>query len=63
MVWLEPAFTVGELLMITLNEHDELPQLFVAVQVTTVVPDPNVEPDAGEQTTEAAGVPDAPGVI
>ena len=41
---------------VTLNEHDELPQELVAVHVTAVVPVAKVEPDAGEHTTEAAGV-------
>ena len=52
----EGVFTV------TLNEHDELPQLFVAVQVTKVVPVLNVLPDAGEQITGGTGEPVADGV-
>jgi hypothetical protein len=46
----------GLSLMVTLNEHDELPQELVAVQVTAVVPVANVEPDAGTQVTVATGV-------
>jgi hypothetical protein len=49
------------LLIVTLNVQDELPQLFVAVQVTTVVPKTNVLPEAGEQLTVGVGVPDADG--
>ena len=47
---------------VTLKEHDELPQLFVAVQVTVVVPTENVEPEAGLQVTVGAGEPVAVGV-
>ena len=47
---------------VTLNEQDELPQLFVAVHVTVVVPTANVEPDAGLQVTVGAGEPVAVGV-
>ena len=42
---------MGLSLIVTLKVHDEDPQVFVAVQVTTVVPVVNVVPDAGEQTT------------
>jgi hypothetical protein len=47
----------GLSLMVTLNEQLEVPQEFVAVQDTVVVPVANVEPDAGEQTTDTAGDP------
>ena len=40
-----------------------LPHPFDAVQVTVVVPKANVEPDAGVQTTVAAGSPVAVGVL
>ena len=40
-----------------MNEHDEDPHVLVAVQVTVVVPELNVLPEAGEQVTVAAGVP------
>ena len=43
-------------MIVTLNEHDELPHELIAVHVTEVVPVTNVEPDAGTQTTVAAGV-------
>ena len=49
--------------MVTLNEHDEVPHELVAVHVTAVVPVTNVEPDAGTQATDAAGVPVADGVV
>ncbi len=45
----------GALLICTLNVHDELPQVLVAVQVTVLSPAANVLPDAGEQVTVAAG--------
>jgi len=51
-----PAFTV------TLKVHVDVPQLFVAVQVTVVVPALNVLPEAGEQDTVGLGVPLADGV-
>ena len=50
-------------MIVTLKEHEELPQELVAVQVTTVVPVAKVEPDAGEQETVAAGVPVAEGLV
>ena len=53
----------GLSLTVTLKVHVEVPQEFVAVHVTTVVPALNVEPDAGEQLTVAAGVPDAVGSV
>ena len=56
------AAITGLSLMVTLNEHDEVPQELVAVHVTAVVPVTNVEPEAGTQATEAAGVPVAVGV-
>jgi len=52
----------GVVFTVTLNEHVELPQIFVAVQFTVVVPVANVDPDAGIQLIDAVGVPDADGV-
>jgi hypothetical protein len=49
--------------MVTLNEHDEVPHELVAVHVTGAVPVMNVEPEAGTQATDAAGVPVAVGVV
>ena len=49
--------------MVTLKLQEEDPQLLEAVQVTVVVPMLNVEPEAGEQLTVAAGVPEAVGVL
>ena len=53
----------GVSLIVTLNEQLEEPQELVAVQVTLVVPVANVEPEAGEQDTVAAGVPVAVGSV
>jgi len=53
----------GLSLIVTLNEQDEDPHELVAVHVTAVVPVENEDPDAGEQTTFAAGVPVADGVL
>ena len=47
----------GDSLMVTLNEQLDIPQEFAAVQVTEVVPVVNVDPEAGEQFTVAAGDP------
>ena len=52
----------GVSLIVTVNEHEDEPHELVAVQVTVVVPVAKVEPDAGEQETDAAGVPVAVGV-
>ena len=52
----------GDSLMVTLNEHDEVPHELVAVHVTTVVPIVNVEPETGEQTTTGV-VPVAVGSV
>lgn len=49
--------------IVTLNEHVEFPHVFVAVQVTTVVPLLKVLPEEGEQETVAAGVPVAVGSV
>ena len=57
------AAITGDSFIVTLNEQLELPQLFVAVQVTLVVPVANVLPLAGEHTTVGAGVPVAVGVL
>ncbi len=52
----------GAVFTVTENEQEELPQELVAVQVTAVVPVPNVDPDAGEQVTVGVGEPVAVGV-
>ena len=49
--------------MVTLNEHDALPQRFVEVQLTEVVPVTKVEPDAGVHETVPAGVPNPEGSV
>jgi hypothetical protein len=43
-------------LTVTVNEHDCVPQLFVAVHVTVVVPIGNVAPDARSHETVAPAV-------
>ncbi len=53
----------GVSLIVTVNVHWSVPQELVAVQVTVVVPAANVEPEAGEHETEAAGVPVAVGSV
>ena len=53
----------GLSLIVTLNVQVELTQELFAVQVTTVVPAENVEPEAGEQETVAAGDPEAVGFV
>lgn len=53
----------GVSLIVTVNVHPLLPQIFVAVHVTVVVPVANVEPETGEQLTEGAGVPVAVGLV
>ena len=57
------ALITGDSLIVTLNEHEELPHELVAVQVTVVVPEEKVEPDAGTHTTLGAGVPEAVGSV
>jgi hypothetical protein len=57
------ALMTGVSLIVTLNEQLEEPQEFVAVHVNVVVPVANVEPEAGEQETVAAGVPVAVGSV
>ena len=49
--------------MVTLKEHDDDPQEFVAVHVTDVVPKLNDDPAAGLHTTVGAGEPDAVGFV
>jgi hypothetical protein len=49
--------------IVTLNVHVDVPQVFVAVHVTNVVPVANVEPDAGEHAIVGAGVPVATGSV
>ena len=51
----------GLSLIVTENEQEEVPQEFVAVQVTLVVPVAKVEPEAGTQVTVGV-VPVALGV-
>ena len=51
------ALMVGLTLIVTVNEQLDVPQTFDEVQVTDVVPVANVEPDEGEHTTVAAGLP------
>ena len=53
----------GLSLIVTLKVQVELTQELLAVHVTTVVPAENVEPEAGEQDTVAAGDPDAAGSV
>ena len=57
------AAMTGLSLIVTLNEQLDVPHELEAVQVTKVVPAANVEPDAGEQTTDAAGEPEAAGSV
>ena len=52
----------GLSLIVTLKEQEDVPHEFVAVQVTTVVPEENELPEAGTQLTEAAGEPVEDGV-
>ena len=47
----------GVSFIVTVNEQLDVPQTLVAVHVTVVVSVAKVEPDAGEQTTVAAGLP------
>ena len=42
---------VGGAITVTVNEHDCVPQLFVAVHVTVVVPTGKVEPEARSHDT------------
>ena len=57
------ALITGLSFIVTVNEQLELPQEFDAVHVTVVVPVGKLEPDAGEQITDAVGVPDAVGSV
>ena len=52
----------GDSLIVTENEHEELPQAFVAVHVTAVVPIANDDPESGAQTTVGV-VPVAEGSV
>ena len=63
MIFEGQAPITGVSLIVTENEHEDEPQELVAVQVTVVVPVAKVLPLAGEQETEAAGVPLADGVV
>ena len=51
------ALITGLSLIVTVKEQLDVLQTLEAVHVTVVVPVANVEPDAGEQTTVAAGLP------
>lgn len=53
----------GVVFMVTLKEHDEVPQIFVAAQTTLVVPVANVDPEAGVQETVGLGTPVAVGFV
>ena len=53
----------GDSFTVTENEHVETAQLFVALQLTVVVPAAKVDPDAGLQTTDGAGDPAAEGFV
>ena len=53
----------GLSLMVTVNEQLEVPQRLEAVHVTVVVPVAKVEPDAGEHTTVAVGLPLEVGLV
>ena len=53
----------GLSLMVTLNEHEDDPQLLVEVHVTVVVPIANVDPDVGLQETVGDGAPDDVGSV
>ena len=57
------ALITGVSLIVTEKVHDDEPHVLVAVQVTVVVPVAKVEPEAGEQETDAAGVPVAVGSV
>ena len=57
------AVITGVSFIVTVNEQLAVPQVLVAEQVTVVVPAANVEPDAGEQTTDGIGVPVAVGSV
>ena len=57
------ALITGLSLIVTVNVQLELPHELTAEHVTTVCPAGNVEPDAGEHVTVAAGVPVAVGSV
>ena len=46
-----------------MNEQLDVPQVLDAVQETVVVPVAKFDPDAGEQTTLAAGLPLEVGLV
>jgi hypothetical protein len=58
-----PAGSTETVLTVTLNVQLDVPQAFVAVQVTGVVPAGNVLPLIGEQVTSAAGNPEEEGSV
>ena len=51
------ALITGLSLIVTVKEQLDVPQVLDEVQVTVVVPVAKFDPDAGEQTTVAAGLP------
>lgn len=57
------AAITGVVLIVTLNEQEDVPQLFEAVHTTLVVPVAKFEPDAGVQDTVGFGVPVAVGLV
>ena len=56
------GLSTGDSLIVTENVQVDAPQLLDAMHVTVVVPVLNEDPDAGEQTIDAAGVPVEVGV-
>ncbi len=57
------ALITGVSLIVTVNEHCEMPHELLAVQITEVVPEANVEPEAGVQDTVGEGDPTAVGLV
>jgi len=53
----------GDSFTVTENEHVDTAQLFVALQLTVVVPAANVDPEAGLQTMTGDGEPVAEGSL
>ena len=51
------AAITGLSFIVTVNEQLDVPQRLEAVHVTVVVPVEKFDPDAGEQSTVAAGLP------
>jgi len=57
------GLNTGDSLIVTENVHVDAPHELDATHVTVVVPVLNVEPEAGEQITDAAGVPVDDGLV